>query len=280
MQRKAFTLIELLVVIAIIAILAAILFPVFAQAKAAAKKTQDLSNLKQIGLGVVMYAGDYDDKFPRTYYSGATGTRIRWRAVTHPYIKSGEAPADADGVWNARDGLWNSPSAPTGDGRFNHYGANGVIMPVSALLGSTSQSEFDQITQKAVVFTQGLVPGWGYSGADEVFNFPGFYQDPVTGAMQGAGSVHGDADARPFWEANPGNNEGFGGWLPRYRYNGVMNTAFGDGHAKNIRRGTLNWCTHINDQAHPFGLFHDPVNSPQDFSSYFAPGGACEQYLQ
>jgi len=61
---RAFTLIELLVVIAIIAILAAILFPVFAQAKAAAKKTVCLSQTKQVGLGAVMYAGDFDDRMP------------------------------------------------------------------------------------------------------------------------------------------------------------------------------------------------------------------------
>lgn len=64
MQKRAFTLIELLVVIAIIAILAAILFPVFAQAKVAAKKTADLSNVKQIALGTHMYAGDFDDTYP------------------------------------------------------------------------------------------------------------------------------------------------------------------------------------------------------------------------
>jgi len=64
-MRKAFTLIELLVVIAIIAILAAILFPVFAQAKQAAKKAVSLSNQKQIGLALIMYAGDSDDVYPR-----------------------------------------------------------------------------------------------------------------------------------------------------------------------------------------------------------------------
>ena len=61
MKRKGFTLIELLVVIAIIAILAAILFPVFAQAKAAAKKASNVSNLKQIALGCIMYGADVDD---------------------------------------------------------------------------------------------------------------------------------------------------------------------------------------------------------------------------
>ena len=65
MRKKAFTLIELLVVIAIISILAAILFPVFAQAKVAAKKAVALSNIKQIGLAIMMYAGDYDDIYPR-----------------------------------------------------------------------------------------------------------------------------------------------------------------------------------------------------------------------
>lgn len=64
MQRKAFTLIELLVVIAIIAILAAILFPVFAQAKMAAKRTVCISNMKQLGLAFTMYIGDQDDTFP------------------------------------------------------------------------------------------------------------------------------------------------------------------------------------------------------------------------
>src|SRR5688572_26449263 len=64
-MKRAFTLIELLVVIAIIAILAAILFPVFAQAKLAAKKTTTLSNIKQVGTATLIYAGDYDDVYPR-----------------------------------------------------------------------------------------------------------------------------------------------------------------------------------------------------------------------
>ena len=65
MRRKAFTLIELLVVIAIISILAAILFPVFARARESARRTSCLSNLKQIGLGIMMYVQDYDETYPR-----------------------------------------------------------------------------------------------------------------------------------------------------------------------------------------------------------------------
>jgi prepilin-type N-terminal cleavage/methylation domain-containing protein len=62
--KRAFTLIELLVVIAIIAILAAILFPVFAQAKVAAKKTKAISNVKQTATSVLLYTGDHDDVMP------------------------------------------------------------------------------------------------------------------------------------------------------------------------------------------------------------------------
>jgi prepilin-type N-terminal cleavage/methylation domain-containing protein len=69
MRRSAFTLIELLVVIAIIAILAAILFPVFAQAKEAAKKTQGLSNSKQLNLAMIQYYGDNDDRVPPITYN-------------------------------------------------------------------------------------------------------------------------------------------------------------------------------------------------------------------
>jgi prepilin-type N-terminal cleavage/methylation domain-containing protein/prepilin-type processing-associated H-X9-DG protein len=96
MSKKAFTLIELLVVIAIIAILAAILFPVFAQAKEAAKKTACLSNNKQIGTALAMYMGDHEDVYPPPYYyrnpnaSGsldATGIE-HWSGFMQPYIKN------------------------------------------------------------------------------------------------------------------------------------------------------------------------------------------------
>src|SRR5579872_4574635 len=89
LKTSAFTLIELLVVIAIIAILAAILFPVFAQAKMAAKKTADLSNLKQIGLGIMMYANDSDDMYPRGGTQDAAGNWSTWREAIYPYIKNG-----------------------------------------------------------------------------------------------------------------------------------------------------------------------------------------------
>lgn len=93
-MKRAFTLIELLVVIAIIAILAAILFPVFAQAKQAAKKTSDLSNVKQIGLGFMMYMGDADDTLPfnRVVENGGdwwTNRMKNWKDLTYPYIKNG-----------------------------------------------------------------------------------------------------------------------------------------------------------------------------------------------
>jgi prepilin-type N-terminal cleavage/methylation domain-containing protein/prepilin-type processing-associated H-X9-DG protein len=103
-MKKAFTLIELLVVIAIIAILAAILFPVFAQAKAAAKKSVCLSNTNQIGVGLYLYLNDYDDNLPManypeangntpsafSYLSGGAGGYVaeNWADIIQPYIKN------------------------------------------------------------------------------------------------------------------------------------------------------------------------------------------------
>ena len=90
-RKKAFTLIELLVVIAIIAILAAILFPVFAQAKKAAKQTVGISNMKQIGLSLKMYGTDNDDTSPnrRIPVTDAGGTYyLSWKAVDYPYTKN------------------------------------------------------------------------------------------------------------------------------------------------------------------------------------------------
>jgi len=94
MKRSAFTLIELLVVIAIIAILAAILFPVFAQAKAAAKTTADLSNLKELDLANIMYSNDYDDGFPIGADNAWTFT---WAGLVVPYVKNGDVNGSDNG---------------------------------------------------------------------------------------------------------------------------------------------------------------------------------------
>ncbi len=90
MKTKAFTLIELLVVIAIIAILAAILFPVFAQAKAAAKATVSLSNMKQIGTAQQLYEGDSDDVLPprRLCLFTSPKTVYSWKQAMYPYMKN------------------------------------------------------------------------------------------------------------------------------------------------------------------------------------------------
>ncbi len=112
MTKKAFTLIELLVVIAIIAILAAILFPVFAQAKDAAKKTSSISNMKQIGTSTMIYIADYDDTLPASaYFQPPVAPDPRPRVFSvyealQPYMKNLQilvSPADNPGQdWRAR----------------------------------------------------------------------------------------------------------------------------------------------------------------------------------
>ena len=93
-MRRGFTLIELLVVIAIIAILAAILFPVFARAREKARQASCSSNLKQMGLAMMMYAGDYDDTIVPEYYADAWGDYWGYDALVTPYIGMGKGMVD------------------------------------------------------------------------------------------------------------------------------------------------------------------------------------------
>jgi prepilin-type N-terminal cleavage/methylation domain-containing protein len=126
--RKGFTLIELLVVIAIIAILAAILFPVFARARENARRASCQSNLKQIGLGILQYIQDYDEKFPLTfanldgaanYTPGiAANSDQGWSQIIQPYVKSTQllqCPSES-----------GSPTDAAGNG-YTDYFYNGLL---------------------------------------------------------------------------------------------------------------------------------------------------------
>jgi prepilin-type N-terminal cleavage/methylation domain-containing protein/prepilin-type processing-associated H-X9-DG protein len=114
--REAFTLIELLVVIAIIAILAAILFPVFAQAREKARQASCQSNLKQIGLAFMQYVQDYDETYPpftadACSATGAFFIQNMYVSLVNPYIKNGvEVTNFATGAGNLK-GVWSCPSS-------------------------------------------------------------------------------------------------------------------------------------------------------------------------
>jgi prepilin-type N-terminal cleavage/methylation domain-containing protein len=161
LTNRGFTLIELLVVITIIAILAAILFPVFAQAKLAAKKTVSLSNLKQIGLAFMMYSNDYDDYTMPAYYSTDSFTTTFWwwgflpssgpvdltKGFLQPYTKSQAIQADPifkeSDTANTLGSLgygYNDDYLTTADANYNQNGINSseIQVPASTMAFATS----------------------------------------------------------------------------------------------------------------------------------------------
>ena len=277
MQRKAFTLIELLVVIAIIAILAAILFPVFAQAKAAAKKTQDLSNVKEIGLGLVMYVGDNDDVLPMDQFCdkghASCGYPVVWYQSVYPYIKSGDTANTSNSgasVATGTGGLFLGPDFPKPKSPGGSYAIrydtspDGLAPWTSAdyVVKTTSMTAIDKPADKILVIARGADPGnsqWPSWLTDEWYwtDYTGVTTDDGTPTHNGprydlkvtpTDSNHGDCDNG---DTNPADDFQWQscGQYPRYRYGGSANTSFFDGHAKSFRRNgttsSLSWLKNV-----------------------------------
>jgi prepilin-type N-terminal cleavage/methylation domain-containing protein/prepilin-type processing-associated H-X9-DG protein len=127
-NRSGFTLIELLVVIAIIAILAAILFPVFAQAREKARASTCLSNARQMGIGLTMYTQDYDETYP--WAAGLNPDKTpNWAGLIHPYAKNlqvFQCPSQPD-IDVVKAGLGKADVYKAAGGR--NYSANSEVMP-------------------------------------------------------------------------------------------------------------------------------------------------------
>jgi prepilin-type N-terminal cleavage/methylation domain-containing protein/prepilin-type processing-associated H-X9-DG protein len=179
-KRKGFTLIELLVVIAIIAILAAILFPVFARARENARRASCQSNLKQIALGMFQYTQDYDERYPRLYIdidgsSGwtppttATGDQ-GWAFTIQPYLKSIQ--------------IFQCPSETTSPGPYAQYGgATYTDYWFNRIMAGQSQAAIDSVALT-------VMNGDGNS-YDSLYYYDGTIANGSTGTATTAGPITG-----------------------------------------------------------------------------------------
>lgn len=249
-RRNAFTLIELLVVIAIIAILAAILFPVFAQAKAAAKGTTSLSNIRQINLGLAMYLTDAEDRYPIGQYFPTSTTAIKWWDTVYPYIKSGKVgdPEVSNDSTAGTGGIWNAPSAVPQSGNYgiNYYLSGDMYLPAGFSI-TASASEIESPAAKVQLIEKGLNDGnasWPYYVPDEWY-WANSTTDDSLAVKPGVGDCdYPTSSATPAW-----NNWGGCSMKPRYRYNRSTPAGFADGHAKTFVRSanttSLSWSRFI-----------------------------------
>lgn len=239
-QKRAFTLIELLVVIAIIAILAAILFPVFAQARAKARQTACLSNEKQIGNALMMYLQDYDEALPAPDWgnvpgytgpersafawqgNGATGTGPNapcWADVFQPYIKSTDVflcPNDDSGLGT----VGNVKGAPTLIGKPLSYALNTFFYNTNT--GSHFGTNYDGSATYAMMKNPSsklyIVEVYS-SRAAELFNpsrtatlAPG--QNTIDLSRHSGGSNYLYADGHAKWHKTPNWPTASAQWTP------------------------------------------------------------------
>jgi len=275
-NRKGFTLIELLVVIAIIAILAAILFPVFAQAKEAAKKTQCLSNQKNLSLAILMYANDSDDTFPngqdgvRTDYpcDSTVGQQVDWTGAVYPYVKNGAGGAAAvsnPNIVQYNGGVYNCPSFPH-QAQDNQLGVHNSIFPdnVDASWNCTAgkfapkavytTTFIDSPATKIMLAEKGAngnqVDNWNQFLTDE-WNWADTSKSGAIDATckNDSGALAVDADESNSWVWAGG------ALYPRYRHSGNSNFSFFDGHVKGMHKGSVTYCKNIYIPGTPQSLY-------------------------
>jgi prepilin-type N-terminal cleavage/methylation domain-containing protein/prepilin-type processing-associated H-X9-DG protein len=229
-RRRAFTLIELLVVITIIAILAAILFPVFAQAREKARQTSCLSNLRQMSTAVAMYVTD-EEMYP--VYSYPTGN-TRWHTILQPYVKNEQ--------------VFVCPSSAFTRFHFRNmgYGYNYQYLARDVPRGGSGSSHEAQIEYPAD--TIAIADSWGTGGWAQN---PQPWSDAVNECDRYGN--HGYTIDPPLLPPSTGNRFGtsctpsstVGGYPGAghtriaTRHNGGANVAFCDGHAKWMRREVL-----------------------------------------
>jgi prepilin-type N-terminal cleavage/methylation domain-containing protein/prepilin-type processing-associated H-X9-DG protein len=182
-RRSGFTLIELLVVIAIIAILAAILFPVFARARENARRASCQSNLKQIGLGIMQYSQDYDEKYVLAYVGGAGGFPS-WRQTIQPYVKSTQLFACPSNDVNTNfidPAVGNFPQVAASYAGNTHI----IGLPESWALGAVALSTVQSPATKIMIFESRNVGSYDEVGGWPDWNTAGNQNNVRTGTFGG-----------------------------------------------------------------------------------------------